>query len=435
MSTYIEYLIRASVYLLVFGSAYFVLFSRRRRLVFNRSYLLFSFVLSLVLAIPAGIKISLAGLGTSGISSFFLQEVIVVAGSGVPAATHWFSSLFASLSWWQIFAGVFTLLLLMVLAARLLKLRNIVKNHTTENHDEVQIVWLKKPHSPFSFFRWIFIHSEVKGTLHFDKILCHERAHHKLNHSWDMVFMELMRLVFWFHPFYYLLRRELQNIHEFEADSHVLRSFSLIDYQKSLLEFAMGGSYIPITNPFNISIIQKRFIMMNVKNKQSLKSQLVKLFAMLPVIGMVFFVQSLHLQAQTSPEQPPVKEESIPEKNEQGQVFIIVEQEPEYPGGMDGLMKFLMENLRYPEEARNAGIQGTVFVSFIVEKDGSVSDVKVLRSVATSLDEEAMRVAKAMPAWKPGRQRGENVRVQYNLPIRFALPPPPPPKENINKRK
>jgi TonB family protein len=395
---------------------------------------LFSFILSLVLAIPAGIEIPLIGAGASGTSIFLLPEVIVVAGSGVPAATHWLSSLFASLSWWQIFAGVFTLLLLFVLAARLLKLLNIVKSHTIENHDDVQIVWLKRPYSPFSFFRWVFIPSEVKGTPHFDKILCHERAHHKLNHSWDVVFMELMRLVFWFHPFYYMLRKELQNIHEFEADNHVLKSFSRVDYQKSLLEFAMGGSYMPVTNPFNISIIQKRFIMMNEKNKQSLKKQIVKLFAILPVIAMVFFVQSFNLQAQTSPEPPPVKEESVHKKNEQGQVFVVVEEEPEYPGGMDGLMKFLMENLRYPEEARNAGIQGTVFVSFIVERDGLVSDVKVLRSVATSLDEEAVRVVKAMPAWKPGRQRGENVRVQYNLPIRFALPPPPPPKENINER-
>ncbi|MBW6479452.1 MAG: TonB family protein [Bacteroidales bacterium] len=428
MSTYIEYLIRASVYLLLFGSAYYLLFSRSRRLVFNRSYLLFSFILSLVLAIPAGIEIPLVGAGASDTSIFLLPEVIVVAGSGVPAATHWFSSLFATLSWWQIFAGVFTLLLLMVLAARLLKLLNIVKSHTIENHDDVQIVWLKKPHSPFSFFRWVFIPSEVKGTPHFDKILCHERAHHKLNHSWDVVFMELMRLVFWFHPFYYLLRKELQNIHEFEADSQVLRSFSRVDYQKSLMEFAMGLSYIPVTNPFNISIIHKRFIMMNTTSRQSLKRLLIKLFVLLPVVGVVFFIQSCDFQQQSAEETTTAVVDEVDETTEDianayqdDPIFTIVEEHPKFPGGDAALMQFLQSNLRYPREAMQNGIQGNVFVTFVVEPDGSITDVKILRGVGGGLDEEAIRVVNAMPLWVPGKQSGDEVRVQFNLPIRFVL--------------
>jgi TonB family protein len=428
MSTYIEYIIRASVYLLLFGSAYYLLFSRSRRLVFNRSYLLFSFILSLVLAIPAGVEIPFVGTGASGTSIFLLPEVIVVAGSGVPAATHWFSSLFASLSLWQIFAAVFTLLLLMVLAARLLKLLNIVKNHTKENHDDVQIVWLKKPHSPFSFFRWVFIPSEVKGTPHFDKILCHERAHHKLNHSWDVVFMELMRLVFWFHPFYYLLRKELQNIHEFEADSHVLRSFSRIDYQKSLMEFAMGLSYIPVTNPFNISIIHKRFIMMNATNQQSLKRLMIKLFVLLPVVGIVFFIQSCDFQQQSAEETTIAVVDEVDETTEEianayqdDPIFNIVEEQPKFPGGEAALMQFLQSNLRYPREAMQNGIQGTVFVTFVVEPDGSITDVRILRGIGGALDEEAIRVVNAMPPWIPGKQSGDEVRVQFNLPIRFVL--------------
>ena len=428
MSTYIEYLIRASVYLLLFGSAYYLLFSRSRRLVFNRSYLLFSFILSLVLAIPAGIEIPLAGAGATGTSIFLLPEVIVVAGSGMPAATHWFSSLFASLSWWQIFAAVFTLLLLIVLAVRLLKLLNIVKNHTSENHDDVQIVWLKKPHSPFSFFRWVFIPSEVKGTPHFDKILCHERAHHKLNHSWDVIFMELMRLVFWFHPFYYLLRKELQNIHEFEADSHVLRSFSRVDYQKSLMEFAMGLSYIPVTNPFNISIIHKRFIMMNTTSRQSLKKLVIKLFVLLLIVGVVFFIQSCDFQHQSAEETATavldeVEEitEEITASYEDEPILSIVDEQPQYPGGDAALMQFLQSNLRYPSEARESGIQGNVFVTFVVEPDGSITDVRILRGVGGGLDEEAIRVVNAMPTWIPGKQSGDEVRVQFNLPIRFVL--------------
>lgn len=155
---------------------------------------------------------------------------------------------------------------------------------------------------------------------------------------------------------------------------------------------------------------------------------------MLPIIGMVFFVQSFNLQAQSSPDQPPVKEEAVTEKNEQGQVFTIVEEQPEFSGGVDALMKFLSENLVYPPDAREKGIQGTVFVTFVVEKDGSITDVRVLRGVATSIDEEAMRVIKAMPNWKPGYQRGEPVRTQFNLPLRFVLDAPPPPKDALQER-
>ncbi len=112
-----------------------------------------------------------------------------------------------------------------------------------------------------------------------------------------------------------------------------------------------------------------------------------------------------------------VEEEEIEEE----QIFTIVEDDPEFPGGQAALMQYLQSNLRYPTMAREAGIQGTVFVTFVVERDGSITDVRVLRGVGGGLDEEAIRVVRNMPAWTPGRQRGQAVRVQFNLPIRFVL--------------
>jgi periplasmic protein TonB len=103
------------------------------------------------------------------------------------------------------------------------------------------------------------------------------------------------------------------------------------------------------------------------------------------------------------------------------QIFTIVEDDPEFPGGPSALMQYLQGNLRYPTMAREAGIQGTVFVTFVVERDGNITDVRVLRGVGGGLDEEAVRVVRNMPRWKPGRQRGQAVRVQFNLPIRFVL--------------
>ncbi len=103
------------------------------------------------------------------------------------------------------------------------------------------------------------------------------------------------------------------------------------------------------------------------------------------------------------------------------EIFTIVEVQPQYIGGEKALMKYLQDNLVYPNDARKRNIQGTVFISFVVEPDGSISSVKCLRGIGGGCDEEAMRVVKLMPNWKPGLQRGKPVRVQFNLPIRFIL--------------
>lgn len=101
--------------------------------------------------------------------------------------------------------------------------------------------------------------------------------------------------------------------------------------------------------------------------------------------------------------------------------FEVVEEQPEYPGGQAAFVKFLQNNLRYPERAQDEGIQGRVMVRFIVERDGSVSAVEVARSVDPDLDKEAVRVIKALPKWKPGRQQGKAVRTRYMLPVVFSL--------------
>ena len=103
------------------------------------------------------------------------------------------------------------------------------------------------------------------------------------------------------------------------------------------------------------------------------------------------------------------------------EVFTVVEKQPSYPGGQDGYTKFLIANIKYPEEALKKGVTGTVYVSFIVEKNGAVTDVKVLRGIGSGCDEEAARVVKMMPNWNPGENKGVPVAVQYNLPIKFNL--------------
>ena len=109
------------------------------------------------------------------------------------------------------------------------------------------------------------------------------------------------------------------------------------------------------------------------------------------------------------------------EKKVDNNVYNTSEVMPKYPGVIQAMMRFIGENVRYPQEAIDNGIQGRVLVSFVVEKDGSVSDVKVLKGIGSGCDEEAIRVVEAMPKWEPGKDKGKTVRVKYDLPISFKL--------------
>lgn len=116
-----------------------------------------------------------------------------------------------------------------------------------------------------------------------------------------------------------------------------------------------------------------------------------------------------------------IAEPEPPKHEEENKVFDIVEQQPLFPGGPAALMKYLSEHTKYPVVAQENGVQGRVTVQFVVEKDGSISDVHVLRGVDPSLDKEAVRVVKSMPRWTPGKQNGINVRVNYRVPVLFRL--------------
>jgi protein TonB len=111
--------------------------------------------------------------------------------------------------------------------------------------------------------------------------------------------------------------------------------------------------------------------------------------------------------------------EEVEEAEEE--VFLVVEEDPEFPGGLDALSKFIADNIKYPQLAKENNITGRVFVSFVVEKDGRVGQVKILRDIGGGCGNEAVRVVKMMPKWKPGKQRGKAVRTQFNLPVNFDL--------------
>ncbi len=429
METFISFMIRASVYLLIFSAGYALLKGRQFHIRYQRLFILSSFFISLALASIGKIPLNvLVATETQGVIHT-LPEFIVGAQSGIVEPGNRLVMLVSSISWWYFLPIVVFVLLLVRFCVRLFHLYRMIRNHPVEKNGEISLVLMKDDVSPFSFLRWIFISEHIRNSRHYEKVIMHEQAHFRLRHSWDMIFMEIARLLFWFHPTWYFYRNELQSLHEFEADGFVLRKFNVVDYQSALLDCALGADYIPVTNPFNILMIKKRFMMMTKIQNQKAGPWLIKTLLIVPFLIATFMIQSCEVgdkpeenETETIKVETKVEETQQDEAREYtGEIYDDVDQSPEFVGGQSALMKYLQSNLTYPDQARTDSVQGTVFVTFVVETDGIINDVKILRGVSKELDEVSLRVVRAMPNWQPGYQEGEPVRVQYALPIRFVL--------------
>ncbi|MDD3637923.1 MAG: energy transducer TonB [Bacteroidales bacterium] len=176
-----------------------------------------------------------------------------------------------------------------------------------------------------------------------------------------------------------------------------------------------------------LNIIQEEMIQTHQPTTPPPPKQPMQQITLLTVVENTEEVETeIHIQAEVdqqteipeyTPLERPMEEEAIQEE----EIFLVVEDQPEFPGGEAALMTYFANNIRYPSGARELGIQGTVYVSFVVEPDGSVSQIEVLRGIGGGCDEEAVRVVQNMPLWKPGKQRNIPVRVRFNLPVRFKL--------------
>lgn len=184
------------------------------------------------------------------------------------------------------------------------------------------------------------------------------------------------------------------------------------NYQYLLISKTVDNGYFPFANSFNHSLLKKRIKMM--KTKKSNPWNRMKMLYVLPV-------SFLMLSAFATPTIAEVPDDVVPAADNKEVTFDVCEVMPEFEGGISELMKFLSENIKYPASAQNEKIEGRVIVSFVVAKDGSICEAKVIKSVSPDLDAEALHVVNSMPKWKPGMQGGKAVRVKYTLPINFRL--------------
>jgi TonB family protein len=299
-------------------------------------------------------------------------------------------------------------------------LRLIRRGQKVRNEDGTVTVVHDGDLSPFSWMRYIVL-SRKDYAENSSAILTHERAHIRLRHSLDLVLADLCILLQWFNPATWLVKRELQQVHEFEADDEVLRQgINAKNYQMLLIEKAVGTRLYSMANSLNQSSLKKRITMM-LKKKSNPWARAKYLF----VLPLTAAAVTAFARPEITEALRPISSVKVTNSSDTVQedsVKTVVDVLPEYAdGGIPGFMKFLMYEVKYPEKALKEGTQGTVVVQFIVTKAGDVKDPYVVRSISPELDTEALRVVGLSPKWNPGLVKGEPVDTRYTVPVKFSL--------------
>lgn len=485
----------------VLWMTYRLLFMNCNRFQFNRFMLLsmtaFAFALPFIhITIPAQLPENVAFTHTIP-SYFMLQEVVVKAQNTSTYSLNWINLI-------SILYIIGVILFLSKLTFNILKIRKIARNNISENINGINVVRTGEEHIPYSFMNNIFI---PKGDTDPD-ILKHEMSHVRNRHSLDIIFIETATAFQWFNPFMRLIKKDLQNIHEYTADRDVIyNGADKTDYMMLILQqcTASGISARPsasarIANNFSFSLTKKRIKMITKESKT--KGLLWRALSVLPVAA-VLLVANAKVTAQEKMDSKSFENESVDTiaqislggnsqspciiyenhilqldadqmdfggldsvsifgyvvrqkeakdpftgemkkvlsienaptgkinfkalgdnkfevtKQNNDSIYRVVEQMPEFPGGTAKMLTFISENIKYPQSAMEKGIEGKCFIQFVIDVDGSITNVELMRGFDEECDAEALRVVNLMPKWKPGKKDGKPVRVHYVIPIAF----------------
>lgn len=257
-----------------------------------------------------------------------------------------------------------------------------------------------------SFFNYKYIDPQLPGTAVIDK---HEEIHIRHLHSLDLLFFELLRIVFWFNPVLKAYQQSIMSVHEFHADE-VAAAFQgdKASYAILLFSRALGTDPQILSNSFfNESLLKTRINMLN--KSKSAKTAVLKYALFVPLCAGTLILTSATLTGRISEQSKKVSNAKA------------ADEMPSFPGGMNKFYEYLSKSIKYPESAAKKKIEGKVFVSYVVEADGQLSNVKVVRGVDAALDAEAVRVVEGSPKWNPGKIDNKAVRTEFNIPINFAL--------------
>lgn len=461
------YFLKASIFLVVFYGFYFLFFRKETFHKANRYFLVVGAMLALLLPFVRSSQMRKPEIVPAEIQAvvhdlYFQSEEVIV---GPAAETYSYLDILKYLY----FAGL--------IVAGIVLLARITKT----------IIWLKSNKNAkgtaFSFLGKIVIdnHLEQKSV-----ILKHEDIHVKQKHFLDLIFFEMLQIVFWFNPIIYFYKKSIAIIHEFLADDEASKiAQDKIAYASLLVskQFSIQPATVFTQHFFNHSTLKSRIFMLS--KKPSNKTALLKFGLLAPAFFVMLAISSFTvvrdnkferlynnlnneisqktLRDLSFPEStkepinevvsvletletnesayndnlhflpenevidledlsfPKIKEDTFPQNKATKTIFTTAEHIPEFIGGQLGLYKWLSQNIVYPWEAKNNKIEGIVFVKFVIEATGEVSEVNIMKGIGYGCDEEAARVVKNMPKWKPAMQNGYPVAVYYNMPISFKM--------------
>lgn len=446
MAALFIYSVKVSLCMIVFYFAYKMLLSRETFHRFNRIAILSMLVLSMLLPL-----VRLSSSAENGLSrglvamehAVYVSAEVVSADSGL-SLVQWG---FVVYSLGVVFFFIRETLSLIRLKKKMGGGSNITA--TTK----VRIIVVDEDIAPFSWFGNIVIGAKDYAENR-NEIIIHEMEHVRLRHSWDVLFCNISIIILWFNPAVWLLKQELQNIHEYEADEAVLRKgIDARHYQMLLIRKSVGERLFSMANNLNHNSLKKRITMM--KKTRTNPWQRTKALAVLPIaaVAIVAFanptVEQVVNKVETESEKivemvsgnavAPASNMSLTDAADvnntdktpssvencdsisEDTCWSLPEVMPEFPGGQIELMKFLSQNIKYPETAVKNNIQGRVMVEFVIDKEGNVISPSVLRGISPELDAEALRIIDMMPKWIPGKLNGKPVKVKYTIPISFVL--------------
>ena len=447
MGVFFIYILKSSVCLVLFYLFFRLLLSKETFHRFNRMALLG--VLFFSLLIPC-IEVTTRHQVEVQQAVLSIEQLLLMAELEATPANVGAVQETPAISWVQIVLLVYLAGILFLVCRNIYSLICLFRLVHSGKHEKLEkgvtLVVHNQEIAPFSWMKYIVISRkdlEENGR----EILIHEMAHIHHRHSVDLLVADICIFFQWFNPGAWLLKQELQNIHEYEADETVINEgVNAKEYQLLLIKKAVGTRLYSMANSFNHSKLKKRITMM-LKEKSNPWARLKYLYVLpLAAIAVTAFarpeisekmeeisavkvndlaeiVQEKVLQDTVKVSKDEKKDDLVvsgvkSKEEEEIVIFEVVEQMPEYPGGMSALQKYLSEKIAGSPMKGKAG--GRVMVGFTVAETGKIKDVRVLQSDEASLNQEAERIVSEMPDWIPGKQRGRPVPVKYTVPIRFG---------------
>ena len=447
MGVFFIYILKSSVCLVLFYLFFRLLLSKETFHRFNRMALLG--VLFFSLLIPC-IEVTTRHQVEVQQAVLSIEQLLLMAELETTPANVGAVQETSAISWVQIVLLVYWAGILFLACRNIYSLICLFRLVHSGKHEKLEkgvtLVVHNQEIVPFSWMKYIVISRkdlEENGR----EILIHEMAHIHHRHSVDLLVADICIFFQWFNPGAWLLKQELQNVHEYEADETVINEgVNAKEYQLLLIKKAVGTRLYSMANSFNHSKLKKRITMM-LKEKSNPWARLKYLYVLpLAAIAVTAFarpeisekmeeisavkvndlaeiVQEKVLQDTVKVSKDEKKDDLVvsgvkSKEEEEIVIFEVVEQMPEYPGGMSALQKYLSEKIAGSPMKGKAG--GRVMVGFTVAETGKIKDVRVLQSDEASLNQEAERIVSEMPDWIPGKQRGRPVPVKYTVPIRFG---------------